>query len=170
MSEAPIQPWFAVNGLMENTYRDIVVRIAMQHLSQASKDLQTFARQQFRSVAVRGFRSFDRADVKSAILAVIADMQKRQQVATAVMCLWGEAMQSSIATLQRAAESQGLGFQTEWDWHQAQVGYDSSEQVAALENVCDELVKGKDKPESDHLRLAVLWLSRAQLPATGESV
>jgi hypothetical protein len=127
-------------------------------------------------VAVRGFRSFDRADVKSATLGVINDMQKRQQVATAVICLWGEAMQPLIETLQHAAESQGLRFQAKWDWHQAQTGYDSSEQVTALETVCDELVKGKDKPESDHLRLAVLWLSRAlepsdgvaQLPASGD--
>ena len=170
MSEAPIQPWFAVNGLMENTYREIVVRIAMKHLPQASQDLQTFARQQFRSVSVRGFRSFDRADTNSATLAVIGEMQKRPQVAMGVICLWSEAMQSLIETLQRTAESQGLRFQTGWDWRQAQAGYDSSEPVTALENICDEIVKGKEKPESDHFRLAVLWLSRAQLPAVGESV
>ncbi len=164
MSQSSKLPWSAVNEIMDDTYRGIVVRLAMQHLAQAPQELQTMARASFRGLPARGFRSFERADARSAVTAVIAHMPSKPAVATAVICLWGDAMPAVIDSLREAAVARGLHLQPEWTWQQAQDGYLSSDRVPALEKVCDELAEGKAKPDSDHLRLAVLWLSGAVIP------
>jgi hypothetical protein len=164
MSSSPKLPWFAVNEMMDETYRGVVVRLAMQHLAQAPQELQAMARTSFRGLSVRGFRSFEKADPRSAALAVIAHMKSNAAVSTAVICLWGDAMPAVIDSLRQAAEARGLHLQPEWTWKQAQEGYITSDQATVLEQVCDELAEGKAKPDSDHLRLAVLWLSGAVIP------
>jgi DUF1365 family protein len=62
-----------------------LVRIALQHLPKASKDLQVLARQEFNAISIHGFRSFDRADEHAARPYVVSEMIKRPGVATAVI-------------------------------------------------------------------------------------
>lgn len=162
MSGNSIQPWIAVNGYMNDEYREIVVDLALRHFPSASRDLRAFAKREMSSaVTVDGFRSFDRAPVDVVRRHVVRQMEQHTGVATAVVCLWAEAEVKSIDRLQAAAEAKGLHFHPDWSWQEAQQGFYDFDTVFPLTECTKALTQDRPSPESDHIWLATLWLSRA---------
>jgi hypothetical protein len=162
MSEHPIQPWIAVNGYMDDEYREIVVNLALQHFPNASRELRAFAKRELsKAVTVAGFRSFDRAPVDVVRRHVMRQMERHPGVATAVVCLWAEAEAKSIDELQAAAEAKGLDFYTDWSWQEAREGFHDFDDVPLLTECTKALAQDRPSPEADHIWLATLWLSRA---------
>lgn len=171
MPEKPILPWISVNNYMQDEYRATVVDLALRHLAHASKDLREFAKRKLsEAVAVRGFRSFDRAPVDVARPYVVKEMKQAPGVATAIICLWAESERKLIQELQVAAEAEGLRFHAGWSWQEAQAGFCPFEEMTSLAKCTEMLTEDKSSPEADHLWLAALWLSRALISAPSGAV
>lgn len=169
MTDTPIQPWIAVNGYMDDEYRHIVVDLALRHLPHASADLKALAGQILsQTIRVPGFRSFRRAPAPVAVPHVAKKMQQVQGVTTAVICLWAESEESLISDVQTSLEAAGIHFQSDWTWREAQEGFLTYEDTEPLSEHIEALVEDKPKPESDHCRLAMLWLSRAWISEPSE--
>jgi len=169
MSENPVQPWIAVNNYMQDEYRETVANLALQHFPDASRDLRAFVKRELsRTVKIDGYRSFDRAPAEVVQRHVVRQMEYKPGVITAIICLWAEAEQESIGELQAVAEARGLQFRSDWSWQKAKEGFYNYEVVAPLTECIEILTQDRPSPESDHIWLATLWLSRALISEPSE--
>jgi hypothetical protein len=161
-------PWIAVNEFMSDEYRSIVIKRALSHLPQATYELKHFACLTLDKLKVPGFRSFALANSPASryrVIPVVAEaFQDNLEVAAAIICLWAEASREIIEELRLAATAaKGLTFVPELTWDTGRKGYIDFAETVALAEVADSLAADRPHPESDDIRLAVLWLGQAQI-------
>ena len=161
MAGNSVLPWITVNGLMDDDYRYKVVQIALQHWPQATGDFRQLADRFLSVITVPGFRTIKKAPVHVALPHVVRAFQKRQPVASVIICLWAESQKSIINYLKGKVQEEGIKFQDEWTWENALPGYYEYEAIPIFSQAAQMLIEGKEKLEHDNIMLAILWLSRA---------
>ena len=162
MTEANELPWIEVNEMMDDEYRQQVVKDALGHYPKASSELNKFAADIFKkTIQVNGFRSFQSIPPHMAKIQIAREFKVNDQLAAAVICLWAEKQHEIIETLRNAAREANISIPDTWDWHQARHGFVQGEDTPELDQLATSLSAQKTKPESDHYVLAALWLSNS---------
>ena len=162
MTEANVLPWIEVNEMMDDEYRQQVVKDALGHYPKASSELNKFAADIFKkTIQVNGFRSFQSIPPHMAKIQIAREFKVNDQLAAAVICLWAEKQHEIIETLRNAAREASISIPDTWDWHQARHGFVQGEDTPELYQLATTLSAQKTKPESDHYILAALWLSNS---------
>lgn len=161
-----LRPWILVNQyIQDDEYRKVVVTAALTYLPQADRELQRFAAHALNHISVPGFPSFAKANnprTRHRVMPIVMRLfQRDPAVAIAIICLWSEASRTIVDELRNAAVGAGLQFTQDWSWERAQSGYLDFDAVPALAQIAETLASRRSHPESDHLQLAVLWLSGA---------
>ena len=162
MTEANVLPWIEVNEMMDDEYRQQVVKDALGHYPKASSELNKLAADIFKkTIQVNGFRSFQSIPPHMAKIQIAREFKVNDQLAAAVICLWAEKQHEIIETLRNAAREASISIPDTWDWHQARHGFVQGEDTPELDQLATTLSAQKTKPESDHYILAALWLSNS---------
>lgn len=161
MTEPTLNHWNSVTGYMEPDFRTVVVEIALHQREHASADLRKIVNAAFSEVKVPGFRSFQRAPVRVALPYVERKFSQSREVANAIIALWSEAQTTIISEIRVRGKDDGLFFKTPWTWGEAAEGYYDFDYVPKFDSFINQLIENKEKPESDHFKLAQLWLSCA---------
>ena len=162
MTEKNILPWIEVTGMMDDEYRQLVVKDALSHYPKASPELNKFAFDILKkTIQVNGFRSFQSIPPQMAKIQVLKEFKTNDLLATAIICLWAEKQHEIIKTLTNAAREANIPIPEKWDWHAARHGFIQGEDTPQLDQLVTTLAAQKTKPESDHYLLAALWLSNS---------
>jgi len=156
-----IFPWLLVNKLMNDEYREIIVRDALIHYKQTSGSLRKFATNSFAGINVPGFRTLFKAPVSKAAPLVIKDFQQYDRVTTAVICLWAEAQRDVIEDVKRECVNQGYYFVEPWTWQDAMIGHTAFPDDNEFHKIIEQMAEDFESPQKDHILLAELWLSQA---------
>ena len=85
-------------------------------------------------------------------------MLHQNDVATAIICLWGEANKNLIYTLRTNMESAGISIKADWTWEQVRSGFDS-DVAEAMASKIDFSVISDPGLRHDDLMMAAYWLS-----------
>ncbi len=162
MTETNVFPWIEVNEMMDDEYRQQVVRDALSHYPKASPELNKFALGIFKkTIHVNGFRSFQSIPPQMAKIQVVKEFKVNDQLATAIICLWAEKQHEIIEVLKNTAREANIPVNEKWDWQEARHGFVQGEDTPDLDQLATTLAAQKTKPESDHYLLAALWLSNS---------
>lgn len=157
--EAFLHPWLDVNNYMREDYRLLVATMAARQIKNAPPELATLARKAFESIQVAGARSFSRADLVQQRKALAKAMPGgHPQISALVIALWAGAAESQINVLKQAGETAGLEFEADWDWQKGMEGFYDFEDIPLLSALSDKLGEHTSSQDSDHLKLAALWL------------
>jgi hypothetical protein len=160
MTETNVLQWVAVNEMMDDEYRQLVVADALSYQPKASSELNKFALDILKkTIRMNGFRSFQSIPPQMAKMQVIKEFKINDLLATAIICLWAEKHHEIIETLKNAAREANIPIPEKWDWHEARDGFVQGEDTPDLNQLATTLAAQKTKPESDHYLLAALWLS-----------
>jgi hypothetical protein len=162
MTETNVLQWVAVNEMMDDEYRQLVVADALSYYPKASPELNKFALDILKkTIHMNGFRSFQSIPPHMAKIQAIKEFKINDQLATAIICLWAEKQHEIIESLANAAREANILIPEKWDWHKARQGFVQGEDTPELDKLATELAAQKTKPESDHYLLAALWLSNS---------
>ena len=162
MTETNVLQWIAVNEMMDDEYRHLVVADALSYYPKASPELNKFALDILKkTIHMNGFRSFQSIPPHIAKMQVIKEFKINDQLATAIICLWAEKQHEIIETLSNAAREANIPIPEKWDWHEARHGFVQGEDTPDFDKLATALAAQKTKPESDHYLLAALWLSNS---------
>jgi len=162
MTETNVLQWVAVNEMMDDEYRQLVVADALSYYPKASPELNKFALDILKkTIHMNGFRSFQSIPPHMAKMPVIKEFKINDQLATAIICLWAEKQHEIIESLANAAREANIPIPEKWDWHEARQGFVQGEDTPDFDKLATELAAQKTKPESDHYLLAALWLSNS---------
>jgi hypothetical protein len=162
MTEANVLPWVEVNGMMDDEYRQQVVKDALSHYPKASSELNKFALDILKkTIQVNGFRSFQSIPPHIVKIQVAKEFKINAQLAAAIICLWAEKQHEIIETLTNAAREANISIPEKWGWEEARYGFVQGEDTPELDQLASTLSAQKTKPESDHYILAALWLSNS---------
>jgi hypothetical protein len=162
MTETNVLQWIAVNEMMDDEYRQLVVADALSYYPKASPELNKFALDILKkTIHMNGFRSFQSIPPHIAKMQVIKEFKINDQLATAIICLWAEKQHEIIKTLSNAAREANIPIPETWDWHEARHGFVQGEDTPDFDKLATALAEQKTKPESDHYLLAALWLSNS---------
>ncbi len=162
MTETNVLQWVAVNEMMDDGYRQLVVADALSYYPKASAELNKFALDIFKkTIHMNGFRSFQSIPPHMAKMQAIKEFKINDQLATAIICLWAEKQHEIIESLANAAREANILIPEKWDWHEARQGFVQGEDTPEFDKLATELAAQKTKPESDHYLLAALWLSNS---------
>jgi hypothetical protein len=162
MTETNVLQWIAVNEMMDDGYRQLVVADALGYYPKASSELNKFSLDILKkTIHMNGFRSFQSIPPHMAKMQVIKEFKINDQLATAIICLWAEKQHEIIETLANAAREANIPIPEKWDWHEARHGYVQGEDIPDFDKLATTLAAQKTKPESDHYLLAALWLSNS---------
>ena len=159
MTDKKLHRWITVNDYMDTDYRNQVVELALAHREHAPLELRKIANSVLSSIAVPGFRTFQKVPVSVTVPYVVQQFQKRRDVTTIIISLWSVACQGVIAEVKKQAVLKGLCFQEPWTWKEAEEGYYVFDEIPKLFEIIEPLAQEKEKQEHDHWMLAVLWLS-----------
>lgn len=161
MIDKSVRPWLDVNGLMNDEYREVVIKLALSHLANVSPDLNKISKETINNtVHINGFRLATIAPQKILRQHVSAQFKKNKKLASIIISLWSEKEKETIDWLKAEALSANLPVHKSWDWTEGMQGYIDSEEIPALYDLATKLGENKESPEKDHLLLAALWLSR----------
>lgn len=161
MTEPLLHEWIEVNHYMRDDYRLLVASMAARQITTAPAELQTLARSAFNAIPVPGARSFSKADLIGQRKALAKAMQTQPQVASVVITLWAQAAQSHINLVQQAGETAGIQFAPDRDWRAGMNGFYTFEDIPLLSALADGLGEHATGQDTDHLKLAALWLGPA---------
>ena len=161
---AQLIPWIQVNRYMEDGYREIVVDGALNQLTKVSGKLKQFARQELlKFTGVPGYRTAYHARSRPSKLRsyIVQEIKREDSLATLVICLWAVEHQSVIEAVQTKAETVGFSIKSDWSWQEAKDGFSELDDISLFLEFVELLAEDQPKPESDHFRLAGLWLNRS---------
>lgn len=161
MADKTLRRWITINEYMDPQYRELLVKIALNHRESASTELRKMSAAAFSSIAIPGFRNFQKASASVALPYVVKQFQKKRDIAFAVLSLWSDAFQDLIMDVKRQAIQSGLSFQEPWTWKEAEIGFYGYDQIPELNAIIEPIADKKVKEEHDHWMLAELWLSAA---------
>ena len=161
MIDKTVRPWLDVNGLMNDEYREVVIKLALSHLANVSPDLNKISKETINNtVHINGFRLATIAPQKILRQHVSVQFKKNKKLASIIISLWAEKEKGTIDWLKAEALSANLPVHKSWEWTDGMQGYINSEEIPALYDLATKLGESKESPEKDHLLLAALWLSR----------
>lgn len=153
--------WLDVNGLMNDDYRELVIKDALAYLANASPDLRKTAKDIInRAVQINGFRQAIMAPQKRLRQQVLIVFKKSKALAPVIIGLWAEKEKDLIEHLRSEAIEAGIPLPQAWSWIDGMVGYYGFDDIPELSQLADNLAENRESPEKDHYRLAALWLSR----------
>jgi hypothetical protein len=162
MTETKVLQWIAINEMMDDEYRHLVVADALSYYPKASPELNKFALDILKkTIHMNGFRSFQSIPPHIAKMQVVKEFKINNQLATAIICLWAEKQHEIIESLTNAAREANIPIPEKWDWHEARHGFVQGEDTPDFDKLATALAAQKTKPESDHYLLAALWLSNS---------
>jgi len=154
--------WIEFNSYLTNDYRDLLLDLALSHYPVASENLKGYVKQIFdNSIELPGFRPGHVPE------EVIVKSKHRFQnwitrfpgIATAIVCLWSEVCDEYIQILFKSCAKNGIKLKEDWSWENGKDGYYIFEDVQKITDISNILTEQYKSPESDHIKLAVLWLS-----------
>ncbi len=162
MTETNVLQWIAVNEMMDDEYRQVVVTEALSYLPKAPAELNKFALDILKkTIQVNGFRSYQSIPPYLAKKQIIKEFKNNDSLVTAMICLWAEKQHELIKTLAQAARAANILIPEKWDWQSARHGFVQGQDTPELDQLATTLAAQKSKPESDHTILAGLWLSNS---------
>jgi len=171
MVDKTVHPWLEVNGLMNDEYREVVIKLALSHLANASPDLNKLSKETINNtVHINGFRLAVGAPQKMLRQHVSVQFKKNKILASVIISLWSETERETIELLQAEAIKANLPVQKNWGWAEGIQGYIDSDDIPKLNELAIKLGENKESPEKDHLLLAALWLSRGLFEKATEEV
>ena len=168
MTEKQVLPWvaIAINEMMEDRYRDIVVKSALNHYYHLPKKLNKFvtgilkqATDNKKVKEFKGYRPFPEAPMEKVREFVSAEFKNSNAIATIIICMWADANQQLIQNLKGSAQNAGFIFSDNWDWEKARIGFKSFEDISEFHQYVLSLIADREKSEQDNYILAALWLS-----------
>jgi hypothetical protein len=162
MAEKTMHSWQDVNELMNDDYRELVIKEALAYLATASPELRRIAKDTInRTVQINGFRQAVNAPQKKLRQQVSVLFRKNKALVPVIISLWAEKEKELIEHLATEARRAGTPVCEQWDWSDGIIGYYDSDDVPELHQLAVTLGEDRQSPEKDHLLLAVLWLSRS---------
>ncbi len=161
MADKKMHSWLDVSTLMNDDYRELVIKDALTYLPAASTDLKKTAKDGInRTVQINGFRLAVNAPLKKLRQQVSVLFRKNKTLVPIIISLWAEKEKKLIEFVQKEAVKAEIPLDEKWNWADGMLGYYDYDDIPELHQLAISLGEKKDSPEKDHLLLAVLWLSR----------
>ena len=117
MIDKTVRPWLDVNGLMNDEYREVVIKLALSHLANVSPDLNKISKETINNtVHINGFRLATIAPQKILRQHVSVQFKKNKKLASIIISLWAEKEKGTIDWLKAEALSANLPVHKSWEW------------------------------------------------------